>query len=127
MGVSAWRRVAVGAYISLIVLTLLWEGWLAPAAQAPPGLWLTLKSIPLLFPLFGLLHGKRYTFAWASMLILAYFAEGITLAVARRTAWTLHSPAPYALLEAVLSLVFFVAAIWFIRRSAHASRQNSIE
>lgn len=126
MGANAWRRVAVAAYVGLIVLTLAWEGWLAPAPQAPPGLWLTLKSIPLLFPLFGLLHGKRYTFAWASMLVLAYFAEGIALAVARRTAWTLNSPAPYALLEALLSLIFFVAAILFIRRST-ALQRDSIE
>ncbi len=127
MRASYWQWLALTAYVGLIILTLLWEGWLAPAPLMPPGFWLLLKAVPLLFPLFGLLHGKSYTFAWASMLILAYFAEGLTIAFSKQATWTLSSTAPYAVLEAILSLWFFIAAIGYIRRRAHETRSASVE
>jgi len=111
-------RLALSAYIGLIILTLLWEGWLAPAPHFPPGFWLTLKSIPLLMPLFGLLHGTSYTYAWASMLILVYFVEGLVLAVShRQEPFALHGVLPYALLEILLSTIFFFSAVFYVRQA----------
>jgi uncharacterized membrane protein len=111
-------RLALSAYIGLIILTLLWEGWLAPAPHFPPGFWLTFKSIPLLMPLFGLLHGKSYTYAWASMLILVYFVEGLVLAVShRQEPFALHGVLPYALLEILLSTIFFFSAVFYVRQA----------
>ena len=116
MSARTWHGVALGAYIALIVLTLAWEGWLAPAPQAPPGLWLMLKALPLLLPLFGLLAGRARAFAWAVLLILFYMIEALVLVVARRDlglGW--NSPLPYAWIELVLTLTFFLAAIFFLR------------
>lgn len=105
---------AVSAYLGLILLTLAWEGWLAPSG--PPGLWLTLKSLPLLVPLKGLLRGKRYTYAWSNFLVIAYFMEAVTLGIAhRRDALGLHSVLTYALLELLLCMTFFVAALAYVR------------
>ena len=107
---------ALGAYLALIALTLAWEGWLAPSPHFPRGLVLIVKALPLLAPLFGLLHGKSFTFGWASLLILAYFAEAVTIAVTHRhDAWALTSALPYALAELILTIGFFVAALNFIR------------
>ncbi len=64
-------------WIALIVLTVLWEGWLAPVP--PPGLWLTIKSLPLLIPLFGMLHMKRTSFSVAGLIAMLYFIEGIII------------------------------------------------
>ena len=64
--------------LALIVLCVLWEGWLAPLR--PGGSWMMLKALPLLFPLFGILRGKRYTHQWTSMLSLIYVAEGLVRA-----------------------------------------------
>ena len=58
----------------MIGLCLAWELWLSPLR--PGGSMLALKALPLLLPLFGLLRQRRYTYQWASMLVLAYFAEG---------------------------------------------------
>lgn len=116
MSARAYHGAALAAYIALIVLTLAWEGWLAPAAQFPPGFWLTLKSLPLLLPLFGLLAGRPRAFAWAVLLILVFMIEALVLVVARRQLgldW--RSPLPYAWLELVLTIVFFAAAIGFLR------------
>lgn len=120
------QALALTAYVALIVLTLAWEGWLAPAPRVPPGFWLTAKSLPLLLPLFGLLRGKRYTYKWASMLILLYLTEGIVLtASTRQQPFALHSVLPYALLETLLATAFFVAAIAFVRATRTGAETGS--
>lgn len=71
---------------------------------------LVLKTIPLLAPLFGILNGRRYTYQWSSMLILAYFAEGTV-----RLSSDPSGPSIPALLETTLSLVFFLAALLYAK------------
>ncbi|HNZ56736.1 MAG TPA: DUF2069 domain-containing protein [Methylophilaceae bacterium] len=94
--------------IALIVLCLSWEAFLAPLK--PNGSMLILKTLPLLVPLFGVLHGKRYTYQWASMFILFYFTEGVV------RAWSdTGLSANLALLEVVLSVIFFVCAIFYAK------------
>ena len=68
---------ALVSWIALIILTLLWEGWLAPIK--PAGLWLMIKSLPLLIPLFGMLHHKRIHFSIAGLLSMLYLIEGISI------------------------------------------------
>ena len=38
---------------------------------------LALKALPLALPLGGILSGRRYTFQWSSLLVLAYLLEGL--------------------------------------------------
>ena len=102
------RLAALLALVALIVLCLAWELWLAPLR--PGGSLIALKALPLALPLGGILRGKRYTFQWSSMLILAYFAEGAT------RAWSDTGVSQkLALLEVALSLVYFVAAVSYAR------------
>jgi len=68
--------------VALIFLCLAWELWLAPLRTG--GSSLAFKALPLLLPLFGVLRGKRYTYQWSSMLILAYFTEGVVRAWSER-------------------------------------------
>jgi len=90
------------------LLCLLWELWLAPLR--PGGSLAALKALPLALPLSGILGGRRYTYQWSSMLILAYFAEGVTRAWSERGLVQALSGA-----EIVLSLLFFAAAVAFAR------------
>lgn len=60
--------VALIACLALLALSVLWEGWLAPTPRVPPGLWLTLKAVPLLIALPGVLHGRPKTRVWAELL-----------------------------------------------------------
>ncbi|MGH8310700.1 MAG: DUF2069 domain-containing protein [Steroidobacteraceae bacterium] len=93
---------------ALIVLCLAWELWLAPLR--PGGSLLALKALPLALPLSGVLRGRRYTYQWSSMLILAYLAEGVT------RAWSESGMSRnLALAEIALSLTFFVAAVSYAR------------
>jgi len=101
-------RIASFSLVGLIVLCLAWELWLAPLR--PGGSLVALKALPLALPLPGVLAGRRYTYQWSSLLILAYFAEGATRAWAEAgVSRTL------ALTEVALSLVFFAAAVSYAR------------
>lgn len=105
---------ALALYLALIALTLTWEGWLAP--KAPLGLWLAVKALPLLLPLFGLLRGRARAYVWASLLVLLYLTEGLVLAYTERSAGLdLRSPWVYALLETALSIGFIVSATYCAR------------
>lgn len=113
-------RIAAISLITLIALCLAWEMWLAPLR--PGGSWLVLKALPLIFPLKGILTGKRYTYKWTSLLILAYVCEGAV----RFTS----DPGPskwYALVELILALALYIAVVVtarFSRRSPTASLDN---
>jgi uncharacterized membrane protein len=102
-------RVAASAtLVALLLLCLSWELWLAPLR--PGGSLIALKALPLLFPLPGILGGRRYTYQWSSMLILAYFAEGATRAWSERGTSQLLAGA-----EIFLSLAFFALTVAYAR------------
>ena len=106
--------VACASLIALIFLCLAWELRLAPLR--PGGSWLALKALPLLAPLFGVLHGRIYTFQWTLLLILAYFTEGVV------RAWSDPGlAARLALAEIGLALAFFVAGLAYVRCAARSA------
>jgi uncharacterized membrane protein len=112
------RYTAEVSLISLVVLTLAWELWLAPLR--PAGSWLALKTLPLVLPLAGVINGNIYTFRWAMMLVLAYFAEGSVRAYTEQGV-----AAALASVELVLALAFFVAAIAYVRLARTGSALTS--
>jgi uncharacterized membrane protein len=105
--------VAAGSLLALIVLCLAWELWLAPLR--PGGSWLALKALPLALPLGGVLAGRRYSFQWSSMFVLAWFVEGVVRAWSER-----GLSQALAAAEVVLSLVFLAAAIGYVRATRRA-------
>ena len=113
------KHLQLGASICLIALILLciaWESVLAPLK--PDGSLLILKALPLLIPLFGILKGRRYTYQWAGMLVLFYFTEGVV------RAWSdTGLSSQLALCEVVLSLLFFLCAIFY----AKLTRNNALK
>jgi uncharacterized membrane protein len=76
-----------------------------------------LKVLPLTLPLLGILEGRRRTYQWSCMLILAYFAEGVVRAWSERGASQL-----LATLEITLSFAFFAAAVAYARLSGTSGR-----
>ena len=105
------QHIASASLIALIFLCLAWELVLAPIR--PGGSSLAFKALPLLLPLMGILKGRRYTYQWAPMLVLAYFTEGVVRAWSDQglSAWLAGA-------EVLLSGVFFLAAIYYARLSA---------
>ena len=101
---------AVVSLIALIFLCLLWEAWLAPIR--PGGSLLMLKALPLLAPLFGILHGKVYTYQWTSLLVLVYFSEGVV------RAWSDSGRSQVlATAEIALAVALFASCVAYARLS----------
>lgn len=100
---------------TLIMGTLAWELWLAPLR--PGGSWLALKTLPLLLPLRGVIRGEIYTYRCATMLVLAYLAEGVVRAYTERP-----PVAAFAMAEVALSTLFFTTAIIYIRSVQSGAR-----
>jgi len=114
----ALQRLALAAYIALVVLCVSWEGWLAPSVYAPPLFWLSFKTVPLLLPVVGLFRGTPKTYFLASLLVLVYFIEGVVLAYSHRTEHlTAMGVLPLACTEIGLSLMFFFSAAFYVRRT----------
>jgi len=105
---KALRYAASATLVALILVCLAWELWLAPLR--PGGSLLALKALPLALPLGGIFSGRRYTYQWSSLLILAYLAEGVT------RAWSdTGLSQKISFLEILLSAVFFAAAVSYAR------------
>lgn len=100
------RVVAVSSTLALVALGIAWEAWLAPTGRGT----LTLKVVPLLLPLTGLLRGRRYTYRWTSLLAWAYVAEGLVRATSERGVTV-----PLAAAETLLALLLFAACVLRVR------------
>lgn len=113
------RWTAVGCLVGLIVLSLVWELWLAPLR--PGGTLLALKALPLCVPLTGLLKNRMYTYRWVSLLVWLYFTEAVV------RAYSDAAPSNYfAMLELVLCLGLFAACALHVRlRLAAAKLMNA--
>lgn len=105
------QRTAVALLLALIALCLAWELWLAPLR--PGGSWLVLKVLPLLAPLRGLLHGRRYTFQWTTLMIWLYFTEGVVRAVSDRA-----PSSTLAMIETLLAIALFATCALYARNTA---------
>ena len=115
------HRLAVASLLLLIVLCLVWEMGVAPLR--PGGSYLALKVLPLLLPLGGVLKGRVYTMQWACMLILVYFMEGVVRAYS--------DPNPLSVwmawVEILLSLTFYVCALFYLRPAKLAAKARQRE
>ncbi|CAB3640909.1 DUF2069 domain-containing protein [Achromobacter sp. SIMBA_011] len=112
------RLAASVSLFALIVLCVTWETLVAPLR--PGGSWMLLKALPLVLPLRGVVRGNLYTYQWASMLSLLYLMEGVVRAMS--------DPAPLSVLmawgEILLSTLFFVSAIFYVRPAKRAARSQ---
>jgi uncharacterized membrane protein len=114
---ASLRAAASVLMVALAVLCLAWELWLAPLR--PGGSWIALKALPLALALPGVIAGRRYTYQWSGMLVLAYFAEGATRGWSERGGAQL-----LALAEVALSILLFAALIGYARLTRPGSMGN---
>jgi len=113
---AAWRT-AAASWLALLLLTVLWEWLLAPLR--PGGSWLVLKGLPMLLPAAGVLRGDVKAMQWATVLVLLYVAEGsVRVFDAPPVRWL-------AVAEMALGLLFFVAAIVYLRPFKLAARART--
>ena len=117
---------ALTAWSGLILLSLLWELWLAPLH--PGGSWLVLKVLPLCLALPGLLQQRSYVMQWSSMLVLFYLAEGVTRAMSDMPlSHALFSSNVLAWIEALLALVYFFCVLAYVAPHKKAYKKAKAE
>ena len=110
--------VTLSGYFALLILLVLWHGFIFPAENRP---WVILIFIitPLLFPLRGLLKEKPYTFAWTSFIILIYFIHGVV------EAWANANERVFAFIEIFFSVQVYIGAIYYARLQGRALKKAS--
>lgn len=107
-------RAALACYLGLFAFLLAWLVWIAPPPAALRTPMLLLLGLPLLLGLRGVLHRRRYTLQWTSMLSLVYFMHGVVASA---------GPAPERWLgaaETLLALGYFGCALLYLRVSGRA-------
>jgi len=108
----------LSAYFALLLLLIVWHGFVFPATKQP---WLITAFIiaPLLFPLRGLLKENPYTYAWTSFVILLYFMHGTV------EAWANSNERIYAIIEVYLSVQLYIGAIYYARLQGRALKKEN--
>ena len=108
---AKWTAVSV---LSLVILCVVWESIGAPIKPLDDGFpWLALKGA-LLVPLLPRLYrGERRAFQILTLLILLYSTEGWVRAFSDIN----PTSRIFAWVEIVLSLIIFIQANWYARRT----------
>jgi len=79
--------------------------------------WVLLLSLPLLFPLKGLLNNRLYTYRWIGYMTLVYFCVGISELVSNPLLRV------YGFGTTISSTLLFLASIYYARYLAQQARQ----
>jgi len=103
---SRWSTLI--GYFGLLALLLSWFTWIAPPQNVPRGVPIVLLVVPLLFPLRGILHARRYTHQWVTFLSLFYFCVGIDASFnhAQGQAWLGYLTVLFSILLFLGSMIF---------------------
>lgn len=97
-------------YWGLWLLIPLWTLWLAPPALGNPWVLFLLLWLPLLLPMYGLIKGKAYTFAWANFIVMLYFLHSLTnLWIGEGMHFLL------SVLELILASIMFIGCTYYAR------------
>lgn len=73
------RLLTLVGFFGLLGWVLLWHLWLSPHPDLNPWLLPVIWTVPLLFPLKGIVQGNPYTHAWGNFVLMPYFLHALTL------------------------------------------------
>lgn len=103
------RIIALLGYFSLLIFMPLWLLLLSPSDSLGTTTTLLFFTLPLLFPLKGLLQGNPYTYAWSNFIVLIYFLHSLT------TLWVLPSDRLWASLELIFATTMFLGCSYYAK------------
>ncbi|GHG02192.1 DUF2069 domain-containing protein [Thalassotalea marina] len=103
------KKIALAGYFSLLVYMPLWLIVINPSDGLSPITNLIFFTLPLLFPLKGLVKGNPYTFAWSNFIVMWYFLHGLT------TVWVSESDILWASLELLFATMMFVSGTYYAK------------
>ncbi len=103
------KTITLISYFSLLLFMPLWLIVLSPSSGLSPTLSLVMFTLPLLFPLKGLVNGNPYTYAWSSFIVMIYFLHSLT------TLWVSPEDMLWASIELFLATVMFLAGSYYAK------------
>ena len=112
MNPDLFKYSSLFSYFALMASLIVWILYAPHSDNFPIASMLLIATVPLLFPLRGMLHSKPYTHAWISFLMLFYFSHGIG-EVYSATHFSL-----YPWLEVIFSGLCFCSSIIFVKLNA---------
>jgi uncharacterized membrane protein len=102
------KTMTLVGYFGLLTFMPLWLLVLSPSVMSP-WLSLTLFFAPLLLPLFGLLRGDPYTYAWSNFIVIIYFLHSLT------TLWVIPDDRLWAGIELALASLMFLSGTYYAK------------
>jgi uncharacterized membrane protein len=103
------KKIALTGYFSLLIFMPLWLIVLSPSESLNIPTSLIMFTLPLLFPLKGMLQGNPFTYAWSNFIVLIYFLHSLT------TLWVLPEDRIWALLELLFASTMFLGATYYAK------------
>lgn len=115
-----WRALAALGILGLVILIVLWNGWLTPVQKFPRSIEIAILTVPLLFFVRGILYGRRDTFIAVTLLSFPYSLLGI---------WYVFSAEEtlYGYLMLALSLCLFFGSllnVWVLDKREKLERES---
>ena len=103
------KKITLFGYFSLLIFMPLWLIFLTEDGALSIPLTLVMFTLPLLFPLKGLVQGNPYTYAWSNFIVMIYFLHSLT------TLWVSADEKHWALLEFVFAAIMFIAGSYYAK------------
>jgi uncharacterized membrane protein len=106
---NTYKKIALTGYFSLLIFMPLWLIFLSPSESLSVPTALLLFTLPLLFPLKGMLQSNPFTYAWSNFIVLIYFLHSLT------TLWVLPEDRVWAILELIFASTMFFGATYYAK------------
>jgi len=103
------RNLALYGYLGIVILIPIWIWSLSPPELLSKSTTTLFWWTPALFPLYGIIKGNPFTFAWSGFLAVFYLSQAITTLISNEQEQWL------ALIEIVLATAWFTGAAMFAR------------
>jgi uncharacterized membrane protein len=104
-----YKIIGLTGYTALLVYMPLWLIILNPSENLSPTLSLIMFTLPLLFPLKGLIQGNPFTYAWSNFIVLIYFLHSLT------TLWVIPEDIIWASLELLFATIMFIGCSYYAK------------
>lgn len=109
LATNTYKKLALIGYFSLLIWMPLWLIVLSPSESLSITTSLVMFTLPLLFPLKGLLQSNPFTYAWSNFIVLIYFLHSLT------TLWVLPEDMLWATMELIFASIMFFGATYYAK------------
>lgn len=103
-----WRSLTLVGLLGMILLIVVWNGWLSPIQKIPRSLEMIILLTPLLFFVRGVLYGRYSAHVKVTFPAILYFILGV---------WYAFTPQEeiYGYLMTLLSLLLYLGGFLYAR------------